>query len=120
MPTHHPGSYLADIETQGAAVNHPTHPRTDDWYEIRIQGQLDQRWTSWFDGMSLVSGSDGTTVLTGRVVDQAALHGLLSRLRDIGLPLLSVARRAPDPVQDDNAIRPTGPTTSSAVRPQGD
>ena len=92
MPTHHPGSYLAGIETQGAAVNHPTHPRTGDWYEIRIQGRLDQRWTSWFEGMSLVTRTDGTTVLTGRVADQAALHGLLHKLRDLGLPLLSVAR----------------------------
>jgi hypothetical protein len=64
----------------------------DDWYEIQLRGRLDQRWTSWFDGMSITSRDDGTTVLTGPVSDQAALHGLLARLRDLGLPLLSVTQ----------------------------
>lgn len=62
------------------------------WYEIRLQGRLDERWVSWFDGMSVESGPEGTTVLRGTVVDQAALHGLLARLRDLGVPLLSVMR----------------------------
>jgi len=60
------------------------------WYEIRLQGRLDGRWASWFDGMSVDAGPDGTTVLRGPVADQAALHGLLGRLRDLGLPLISV------------------------------
>lgn len=59
-------------------------------YEIRIQGRLDGRWAAWFDGLTLTSGSDGVTLIEGHVVDQAALHGLLQKVRDTGLPLLSV------------------------------
>jgi hypothetical protein len=61
-------------------------------YEIRIAGHLDSRWAAWFDGLSLTNHSDGTTILRGAVVDQAALHGLLQKVRDIGLPLLSVTQ----------------------------
>jgi hypothetical protein len=61
-------------------------------YEIRIQGVLDQRWSSWFDGLQLTSQPGGVTVLAGPVTDQAALHGLLAKVRDLGLPLLSVRR----------------------------
>lgn len=60
-------------------------------YRIRIQGQLDQRWSSWFDGMTVTRDADGTTLLEGDVADQAALHGLLQRIRDTGLTLISVA-----------------------------
>jgi hypothetical protein len=60
------------------------------WYEIHLHGHLDPRWAAWFDGMTLTSGAEGLTVIRGRVADQAALHGLLARLRDLGLPLLSV------------------------------
>ncbi|HZD01567.1 MAG TPA: hypothetical protein VFA46_15670 [Actinomycetes bacterium] len=59
-------------------------------YEIRIQGILDQCWSSWFDGLQLTSQPGGVTVLAGPVADQAALHGLLAKVRDLGLPLLSV------------------------------
>ena len=59
-------------------------------YEIRIQGRLDGRWTSWFDGMELVDDVDGSTLIRGQVADQAALHGLIQKVRDLGLPLLSV------------------------------
>ena len=59
-------------------------------YEIRVQGRLDDRWTAWFDGLTPVIEPDGTTILAGPVVDQAALHGLLQKVRDLGLPLLSV------------------------------
>jgi hypothetical protein len=65
-------------------------------YEIRVRGRLDSRWTAWFDGMSLTSDSDGTTVIHGPVVDQAALRGLLRKLRDVGLPLVSVTHVGPD------------------------
>jgi hypothetical protein len=61
-------------------------------YAIRIQGHLEARWADWFDGMRLTHDSDGTTVIQGPVADQAALHGLLRRVRDLGLPLLSVNR----------------------------
>jgi hypothetical protein len=60
-------------------------------YEIRLQGRLDERWTTWFDDMTIIAEPDGVTVLRGSVADQAALHGLLARLRDLGLPLISVA-----------------------------
>ena len=65
-------------------------------YEIRLSGRLDSRWAASFDGLSLRTEPDGTTVLHGPVVDQAALHGVLQRVRDLGLPLLSVARHDPD------------------------
>jgi hypothetical protein len=61
-------------------------------YEIRIKGHLGSRWATWFDGMTLTAMSDGTTVLEGPVVDQAALHGVLRKVRDTGLPLLSVTQ----------------------------
>ena len=61
-------------------------------YEIRVQGRLEARWATWFDGFTLTTGPDGTTVITGTVIDQAALHGLLQSLRDLGLPLLSVTQ----------------------------
>jgi hypothetical protein len=67
----------------------------DNWYWIRIQGRLDPRWESWFDGMQLSCDRDGTTLLHGRVPDQAALHGLLMKIRDMGLPLVSVVRGPP-------------------------
>jgi hypothetical protein len=60
------------------------------WYEIRLKGRLDARWAAWFDGLSLTVVSDGTTVICGPVADQAALHGLLQKVRDLGLPLVSV------------------------------
>ena len=65
-------------------------------YEIRLQGRLDPRWSDWFDGLTLTTGTDGTTILRGPVADQAALHGQLQRLRDLGLPLISVTRVEPD------------------------
>ena len=66
------------------------------WYEIRLKGHLDSRWAAWFDGLSLTHDSDGTTVISGPVLDQAALHGLLQKVRDIGIPLVSVAQVDPD------------------------
>jgi hypothetical protein len=69
----------------------PTNgPPGTDRYEIRLQGQLDQRWSDWFEGFALTTKSDGTTTLTGPVIDQAALHGLLRRVGDLGVTLISV------------------------------
>ena len=64
-------------------------------YEIRVKGHLDNRWAAWFDGMTLTHSSDGTTIIHGPVADQAALHGLLQKTRDLGLPLISVNHVAP-------------------------
>ena len=63
------------------------------YYEIRVAGRLGPEWADWFDGLAVTPGPDGVTVLSGLVVDQAALHGHLARVRDLGLPLLSVMRR---------------------------
>jgi hypothetical protein len=65
-------------------------------YEIRLKGHLDSRWAAWFDGLSLTHKSDGTTIIHGPVVDQAALYGLLQKVRDVGLPLISVIHVEPD------------------------
>lgn len=70
-------------------------------YEIRVEGHLTERWAAWFDGLAVISQDDGTTVIRGSVIDQAALHGLLQRLRDIGIPLISVT-----PVEEPDTERP--------------
>jgi hypothetical protein len=62
-------------------------------YEILLEGHLDARWADWFDGLTLTQQSDGTTVLRGSAMDQAALHGLLGKVRDLGLPLIAVMQR---------------------------
>jgi len=59
-------------------------------YEIRLKGHLNNRWVNWFEGLTITLEDNGDTLLTGPVVDQAALHGLLKRVRDLGMPLLSV------------------------------
>jgi hypothetical protein len=64
--------------------------------EIRLQGQLEARWATWFDGLAITLDEHGNTLLSGIVADQAALHGLLKKVRDIGLPLLSVNSVAAD------------------------
>ena len=62
-------------------------------YRIRVAGRLDERWSTWFDGFEVHADEDGSTRLTGAVSDQAALHGLLTRVRDLGLELISVTRQ---------------------------
>jgi hypothetical protein len=66
-----------------------------DTYELRVKGHLDDRWSDWFGGLAMRRQADGTTVLTGPIVDQAELHGVINRIRDLGLPLLSVQRTGP-------------------------
>ena len=69
-------------------------------YEIRLKGHLDARWVKWFDGLTITLEEDGNTLLSGPVADQAALHGLLKKVRDVGLPLLSVNSVEPDTKED--------------------
>jgi len=85
-------------------------------YEIRIKGHLDDRWTGRFDGLTLTRAENGVTLLTGAVVDQAALYGLLRAVRDLGVRLLSVTRlqaepaEAPDGTSQDTTHRSTEET----------
>ncbi len=64
-------------------------------YQIRVKGHLDRRWTDWFGGMAITLEENGDTLLTGPVEDQAALHGLLRKVRDLGMPLISAVRVEP-------------------------
>jgi hypothetical protein len=81
-----------------------------DHYEIRLEGRLPPSWADWFEGFTLTPGSDGTTTLTGGAIDQAALHGLLRRVSDLGVTLISV-----------NSIHPSHlsprPSTPRSTRP---
>jgi hypothetical protein len=77
----------------------PGGQRQDDWYEVRLEGRLDARWAAWFDGLRLSHERGGVTLIQGPIVDQAALHGVLRKVRDLGLPLLSVTRVDPQPQQ---------------------
>ena len=61
-------------------------------YQFHVEGHLDDRWSDWLGGLAVQRQEDGTTLLVGAVVDQAALHGVITRIRDLGLPLLSVKR----------------------------
>ena len=70
----------------------PHHPLI---YQIRIQGHLGREWSDWFEGLTLTREANGETLLTGPVVDQAALHAVLRKVRDLGMPLLSVTRVKP-------------------------
>ena len=70
-------------------------------YQIRLKGHLGCEWTDWFEGLTITLEEDGTTLLTGPVIDQAALHGLLKKVRDLGLPLVSVS-----PVESGQADTP--------------
>jgi hypothetical protein len=124
MTSHHVDGHLSTCSTE-----HRTRPRRTggpatakeatsvnsaqepDRYEIRVKGHLADRWAAWFDGMTLTRRADGTTVLDGPVADQSALHGLLRKVSDLGLPLVSVTPTPvigtsttadpPHPVDDD-------------------
>jgi len=73
-------------------VNPKSNPRQPMTYQIRIKGHLGSQWSDWFDGLTITHEEDGNTLLSGPVVDDSALHGLLKKVRDLGMPLLSVNR----------------------------
>ena len=85
-------------------------------YHIRVRGHLDATWAAWFDGLTMTNEPGGETLLSGPLVDQAALHGVLLRIRDLGLPLLSV-NRVPAPVRA--ARRARRPSRSAATAGPG-
>jgi len=85
---------MSDKQTHNEKHNQPQR------YEIRIKGHLADRWAEWFEGLAITLEEDGNTLLTGPVADQAALHGLLKKVRDLGMPLISVS-----PVEFDQADR---------------
>ena len=68
-------------------------------YQIRIKGHLGREWTDWFEGLTITLEDNGETLLTGPVVDQAALHGLLRKVRDVAMPLISVMSMKPGPIE---------------------
>lgn len=76
-----------------------TDPGQPTAYQIRIKGHLGRQWTDWFGGLTITLEDNGDTLLTGTVADQAALHGLLKKVRDLGIPLISVNRVSPGPAE---------------------
>ena len=74
-------------------------------YQIRIKGHLSPQWTGWFEGLTITLEDNGDTLLTGSVIDQAALHGLLKKVRDLGVPLLSINSVEPGR-QDESEFKP--------------
>ena len=84
-----------DIHPSNAEYRDAQH-HDAQYYEIRLEGHLEARWVKWFDGLAITLEEDGNTLLSGPVADQAALHGLLKKVRDVGLPLLSVNSVEPD------------------------
>ena len=77
-------------------INSDIGPGQSMAYQIRIKGHLGRQWTDWFDGLAITLEDNGDTLLTGSVVDQAALHGLLRKVRDLGAPLVSVSPVEPE------------------------
>jgi hypothetical protein len=90
-----------------------TDPNSPMVYQIRLQGHLGQQWTAWFEGLTITLEENGETLLTGPVADQAALYGLLRKVRDLGMPLLSVNRLKPGP---STTLGPD-PADGSEVKP---
>jgi len=83
-------------------LNPKTDPSQPMVYQIRIKGHLGREWTDWFEGLTVTLEDDGTTLLTGLVIDQAALHGLLKKVRDLGMPLVSVGPVEPGQANQSN------------------
>jgi hypothetical protein len=80
-------------------LEHTPAENQPEIYQIRLKGHLGREWADWFEGLSITLEEDGSTLLTGPLVDQSALHGLLKKVRDLGLPLVSVCPVEPSPTQ---------------------
>jgi hypothetical protein len=97
MCAHQARSYGPEVTAEDRSPSSPlTAHDPVPQYAIRVEGRLPSRWSAWFDGLVVTTEDDGTTVISGPVVDQAALHGLLQKLRDIGIPLVSLTQLTPD------------------------
>jgi hypothetical protein len=94
-----------------------------DTYRLRVSGHLDDRWSEWLGGLAVQRQGNGTTELVGPVVDQAALHGVISRIRDLGLPLLSLDRIADPDIRTEHessaTMRPGGGTATPTTERLG-
>ena len=95
-----------------------TNPSQPVVYQIRIKGHLSRQWTDWFEGLTITLEEDGDTLLTGPVIDQAALHGLLKKVRDLGMPLVSVSplEHGPSTTLPLRGLRGTGQADQSDVK----
>jgi len=114
ITTHHIGAHCPSVINDDGITRSPNGASDADHtgipqYEIRVKGHLGHRWAAWFDGMSFTALDDGTTVISGPVVDQAALHGLLHKLRDVGIPLISLTQLLPD--APASTVAPPAPRT---------
>jgi len=101
ITAHHIGAHSSSVTDDDSTTRSRSDASDADHtdiqhYEIRVKGHLGHRWAAWFDGLNLAALDDGTTVISGPVVDQAALHGLLQKLRDVGVPLLSLTVLPPE------------------------
>ena len=79
-------------ETGRVTYNPQTRPARGEYYEIRVEGHLSSSWSSWFEGLTIRHEASGETILSGPLTDQTALHGVLMKIRDLGLPLIAVNR----------------------------
>ena len=83
-----------------------SEPDRHEVYQIVVNGHLDSAWSEWFDGLTIAAVDSGETILTGPIVDQTALHGVLIKIRDLGLPLLRLSRIEPESEHESNSFVP--------------
>jgi len=112
MTAHQVRSYVAGVNNEDRTPTPAPGLFAEDrdpvpQYEIRVAGHLASRWSSWFDGLTIATEPDGTTAIRGPVIDQAALHGLIQKLRDVGIPLISLTR-LPSTTPTERRAHPEG------------